>query len=389
MSVAKHLGSLRRKIKAWGTQRGATQTDADSSDVSWPHPRGATFGWAGRDLSRWDLSGADLRGADLSGVDLHGADLSEANLEGAQLQGAYLAGANLQRANLRWAELSETNLGGARLNGADLTNARFLKADLRGANLSEVDLSGADFRGADLRHAHLRSASLTGADLRWAILVQAELTSANLTGCRIFGIAAWKLKLEGAIQQNLVITEGDPKITVDNLEIAQFVYLLLEHEKIREVIDTITAKVVLILGRFTPERKALLDALREELRKSEHNYVPIVFDFDKPASRTTDETITLLARMARFVIVDISDAKSVLQELRAIVPNTPNIPVQPIITASQDEPGMFDFFHHFPWFLKVQRYDTPDELIAAIGDRVIGPAEAKVRELRGTIQPWP
>jgi hypothetical protein len=46
----------------------------------------------------------------------------------------------------------------------------------------------------------------------------------------------------------------------------------------------------------------------------------VVFDFEKPTNRTTDETITLLARMARFVIADISDAKSVLQELRAIVP---------------------------------------------------------------------
>jgi hypothetical protein len=82
---------------------------------------------------------------------------------------------------------------------------------------------------------------------------------------------------------------------------------------------------VLILGRFADERKALLDALRDELRK--RDYLPILFDFDKPASRTTDATITLLARLARFVIADISDAKSVLQELRAIVLELPYGPV--------------------------------------------------------------
>ena len=44
--------------------------------------------------------------------------------------------------------------------------------------------------------------------------------------------------------------------------------------------------------------------------------------------------------MARFVIADISDAKSVLQELRAIVPDVPSVPVQAIILETQAEPGM-------------------------------------------------
>jgi len=67
------------------------------------------------------------------------------------------------------------------------------------------------------------------------------------------------------------------------LEVAQFVYLLVNNQRIRHVIDTITSKIVLILGRFTHERKAVLDALRDELRK--RDYLPILFDFDKPASR--------------------------------------------------------------------------------------------------------
>ena len=101
-------------------------------------------------------------------------------------------------------------------------------------------------------------------------------------------------------------------------------------------------KAVLILGRLTDERKEVLDALRDELRK--RDYLPILFDFDKPTSRTTDETITLLACVARFVIADVPDAKSVLQELRAIVPDLPSVPVQPVIIASQEESGMFDFY---------------------------------------------
>ena len=156
---------------------------------------------------------------------------------------------------------------------------------------------------------------------------------------------------------------------------------MLNNQKIRNVIDTITSKAVLILGRFTDERKAVLDALREELRK--RDYLPILFDFEKPRSLDTDETITLLARMARFVVADISDAKSVLQELRAIVPDLPSVPVQPIIFARQEEPGMFDFYRNRPSFLTVYRYADQEQLLADLGEKVIRPAELKVMELRG------
>jgi hypothetical protein len=83
-------------------------------------------------------------------------------------------------------------------------------------------------------------------------LIIANLTDADLTGCRVYGISAWDLKLEGAKQRDLVITApGQPEITVDNIEVAQFIYLLLHNKKISNVIDTITSKVVLILGRFS------------------------------------------------------------------------------------------------------------------------------------------
>ena len=229
-------------------------------------------------------------------------------------------------------------------------------------------------KNADTR-PNLVEANLGGADLSRAQLVDTDLTDADLTGCRVYGVSAWNLKLDRAKQQSLVITsEDEPEITVDNIEVAH-------NQKIRDVIDTITSKAVLILGRFTDERKAVLDALREELRK--RDYLPILFDFEKPRSRDTDEAITLLARMARFVIADISDAKAVLQELRAIVPDLPSVPVQPIILAIQEEPGMFDFYRNRPSFLTVHRYADQEQLLAELGDKVIRPAELKVLELRG------
>ena len=177
-------------------------------------------------------------------------------------------------------------------------------------------------------------------------MVEADLRDADLSGSYVFGISAWNVTLsERTQQQALVVTAFDELVlTTDNLEVAQFLHLLLHNEKLQRVIDTITSKVVLILGRFSPERKVVLDALRDELRT--RNYVPVVFDFEKPRSGTTINTVMLLARMARFVIADISDAKSVLQELQAIVPSSPKLPVLPIIVAGQKEPGMFDSSRH-------------------------------------------
>jgi hypothetical protein len=107
-----------------------------------------------------------------------------------------------------------------------------------------------------------------GASLRAATLVGTDLTDADLTGCYVFGVSAWGLKLERAKQQNLIITGfNEPAITVDDIEVAQFIYLMLNNQKVRNVIDTINSKAVLILGRFTADRKKVLDALREELRR--------------------------------------------------------------------------------------------------------------------------
>jgi hypothetical protein len=181
-----------------------------------------------------------------------------------------------------------------------------------------------------------------------------------------------------------VLDDSDkPLIQVDRLELAQFIYLLLNNSEIRHVIDSITSKVVLILGRFTQERKAVLDGLREALRA--RNYVPILFDFDKPSNRDITETVSTLAHMAKFVIADITDAKSIPQELMAIVPALPSVPVQPLLLKSQREYGMFQHFTRFPWVLPVVLYESSDDLLRSIEEKVICPAEAKVKEITGEV----
>jgi hypothetical protein len=270
------------------------------------------------------------------------------------------------------------NLNGANLNQANLSRANLLVADLRGADLSMADLSSANLHRADLRGADLR-----GADLRFATLTETNLTEANLKDGWIYGISAWGLNLEGSIQTGLTITPpGEPTITVDNLEVAQFIYLLLNNEKIREVIDTIARKVVLILGRFIPERKAILDAIREVLRQ--HDYLPVLFDFDKPATRDLTETVRTLAHLSRFVIADITEPRSIPHELATIVPDLA-VPIQPLLLkGSTGEYGMFQDFRSrgkYHWVLAVHHYNAIEDLLESFKDKVIKPAEEKAKEL--------
>ncbi len=286
------------------------------------------------------------------------------NLSGADLSGADLFKANLFRANLFQADLSGANLSGAILNGSDIQWANLRGANLRGANLMGAYLFDADLSGATLSGAILDRASLIGTNLE----------GADLTDCRVYGISVWDVKLEGANQKNLIITPfGTPTLTVDDLEVAQFIYLLLNNQKIKNVVDTITSKAVLILGRFTEERKKVLESIREELRQ--RGYLPILFDFEPSASRDLTETVTLLARMARFIIVDLTDSKAVPHELSSIIPDLPSVPVQPIILSSRRVYKMYEHWAEYPWVLEIQKYKGMDDLLADIPAKVIDPAE--------------
>jgi uncharacterized protein YjbI with pentapeptide repeats len=365
-----------------------------------------------------DLRAANLRVADLHGANLHELDLSEANLFSAnlvnanffmtnlrraelptadasdatfgmaKLDGGDLRRAKLFRANFHYASLIEANLNGADLSHANLTEANLCKASLSGANLMEADLSRAKLCEANLRGANLSGARLIGTDLTRANATQADLTrallihtkfqQADITACRVYGTSAWDVDLTDAVQKNLIITPvNELTIQVDRLDVAQFIYLLLNNAGIRHVIDTMTSKVVLILGRFTPERKVVLDAVRAAVRN--RGYLPILFDWQKPTTRDITETVSTLAHMARFVIADITDAKSIPQELMAIVPSLPSVPVQPLLLASQHEYGMFEHFKRYQWVLPVALYDNQEELLRTLKEKVIAPAEKRLQ----------
>jgi uncharacterized protein YjbI with pentapeptide repeats len=327
----------------------------------------------------WRKRHAGLHFPDLTGANLARVNLSGANLEAAILSEADLTETDLSGANLSFALLHDTNLSGALLHGANLSGT-----SLWGANLSNANLSGANLHRADLSSTNLFRANLSGASLFMAVLVETNLREAILTNCSVYGISVWDVLIEGARQDNLVITYGkQPRITVDNLKVAQFIYLLLNNKEIRDVIDTITSKVVLILGRFTSERKAVLNALRDELRRQ--NYLPVVFDFEKPASRDLTETVSTLAHLARFIIVDLTDPSSAPHEVATIIPQC-IVPVQPLLFQNDAKPrheyAMFqDLIARYHWVLPTHKYQDTRSLLANLKELIIEPAEQKAQEL--------
>jgi hypothetical protein len=313
-----------------------------------------------------------------------GANLCEANLNEALLSGAEFYYANLGKATLMKANLSNAILTYAWLNNADLSNADLggsflVNASLREANLSNAYLKGANFSDADLSDANLNHANLSG-----AILVGTNLTRANLTNCFVYGISCWDVVLEQTKQLNLVITPPrQPTITVDNLKVAQFLYLLLNNEEIRDVLNSVMERGVLLLGRFSDGGLDLLQAIAAKLR--DMKYLPILFDFERPINRNFTETVKILVGLSRFVIVDLSGS-SVPQDLYATIPHF-KIPFVPIIEKGRKLYSMFPDLAEYPWVLKpVVEFESKEQLMELLPSMVIKPAEERFRERKKLLE---
>ena len=409
MADQSHLDVLKEGVEAWNAWR--RRNPSMHPDLSGANLRGASLFMAylsetdlsGADLSKANLERANLRGANLRGARLNGASLIEANLRGANLRGAKLNGANLERANLRGANLTEVYFSKAHLTEAHLTEAHLTEAHLTEANLTDAMLSRANLERANLTRANLRGANLfkaklteanltdadlseanlTEANLQYCILVRANLQGSMLTNCRIYGISAWDLMLSKQTEQsNLVISpgEGNTFATVDDLEVAQFIYLLFDNRKLRNIIQTMSSTAVLILGNFAPERMEILQAIRERLR--DNGYLPILFDFEGPENRNLIDTVTTVARLVRFVIADLTQPRSVPAELGAIVPTIESLPVQPMIEEPEEPYGMFSDLVVRHSILKVHHYKDLGHLLESFDDEIIAPAEDKFAELK-------
>jgi hypothetical protein len=211
--------------------------------------------------------------------------------------------------------------------------------------------------------------------------VETNFEEANLEGCAIYGISAWELNLGGARQINLRITpENEPAIIVDNLEVAQFLYLHLHNTYIRDVVGTIGKKIVLIVGAFSGERLEALEAMREVLRQ--HHYLPVFLACAADDVPAKPETIELLAQLARFVLVDVTEAGSALGIADDIICHV-TVPLQPIAwrPAMQSDEVLWADHLQTDALLPTYHYADVKALGASLYTDCLLPAEAKAKEM--------
>jgi uncharacterized protein YjbI with pentapeptide repeats len=333
------------------------------------------------DLSQADLSRATLFKANLSQADMAGANLNGADLTGAFLIRANLSGASLLQACMKGANLGQASLFRAKLVGAVLCQASFFKADLSEADLSEANLEEANFQEAVLERTNLRSANAANANFCFATLLRTNLENAVLDNCAVYGTSLWDVNLTESRQRDLdIMPAQQPVLSVDSLQTAQLVGMLLHHEKARYEVFSITLNTVLVIGRFPSERKPVLESIKEALRRGD--YSPLVLDFDLPGSGDKNEIVKTLGRMSRFVIADLTDDRRIAETLDAVVHFLPSIPIQPIGQKGREQGVVDSHYHKYRWVLPFWPFTDPDDLAKKIGREVIAPAEQKAAEIR-------
>lgn len=74
----------------------------------------------------------------------------------------------------------------------------------------------------------------------------------------VYGASTWDATLDGTYQRDLRVWDGQPgtstSLSVDRLDLAQLVYLMMDRRRVADLIDSLALKFVLVLGRFSEER---------------------------------------------------------------------------------------------------------------------------------------
>ena len=322
------------------------------------------------------------------------------------LQGANLSNIDLNDMNLRSVVLREAELSGSRLTDVDLTHS-----DLQGVRGFDTDLSSAvlehcDLRGAWLNHANLADANLSSARLAGALLTdcslnRADLTGTDLRGVYMWGCSYWGVRLDDTTRQSdirittdfdwvefaMTTASGrrrrairDFDITIDDLRVADFMWQIKDYpERVADMINAATGKLVLLLGRFTGPQRDILDAVIAPAL-GQRGYIPMVFDFQPPRNRDVIESVAILAGLSRFVIADLTDAQSTPLESQLLAPMLA-IPFFPVVRRGHRVFSMFkDLQRKYPWVQAPQIYRGGKHLTEMLKTTIIPAAEAEAKK---------
>ncbi|QOR36315.1 pentapeptide repeat-containing protein [Clostridium sp. 'deep sea'] len=306
------------------------------------------------------------------------------------LEGYNFDETNFSEATMRDGTFLDCTFGYASMNFIDVCyanfiNCKFKNVRMRVSKLGSTTFENCSFESVDFSYCSAKetkflNCKLVNCNMSYINFVKTDFSNSSLLNCRVYGISSWDLVLKNTIQRDLIITDNEDEnpITVDNIEMAQFLYLIINNANLRFVLETLTTKTVLILGRFTQKRITILRKIKSELRK--YNYVPILYDFNGPSTIDITETVQVLASMSKYIIADLTDAKSIGHELKTIVPNNPSVIVQPLILEGEREYSMFEHFTKFPWVLGIKKYK--DESIIKVIEIAVEDCNRKRQELQ-------
>ena len=361
----------------------ATLNDAHLKGASLKRAIGLRLYGVGADLSHAYLGQSWFPNAQLTNANLSTSNLEHAVLRSADLKNANVSGANLQGADIALASFESANLEGSYLNTAIALGANFNDANLQGASLYATQLMGAKFVQAKLRSAaltlanlsscDLTSADLQGAKLDGANLCQANLTRTNVSGCYAYGISVWDANLTATIQEDIVLwpppssSPASARIAVGDISTAQLIYMVQYNGELRRILAGLQSNMILLLGRFNPIGLALLYAVRDGL--SQMGFLPQLFQFEPIPGQTRMETIAAMAHLARFVIADVTDAKSVPAELERISHQLSRLPIQLLLDESDHLFGMSDDLQMSD-SIYLSRYSSAEQLVASLPEMV-------------------
>lgn len=263
--------------------------------------------------------------------ELVGPDFSYADLTGADFLSAKLMNSDFEGSIIKDTKFHASLIMGSNFKNSIVNNSSFLSANLWGSNFNSAIIRDSDFNGCNLSNV--------------------DLSNAEISNCYIYGISAWEIKRNDSTKtNNLIITRRFSKgaeINVDDIELAQFISLIMDNKKISNLINSMRTKSVLILGSFNNKTKLVLDRIKEVLPN--YNLIPIVFDFIPSEKQDLIETVKTIALLSSFVIVDLSIPAGQLHELASIVRET-YIPFATIADKDSKQTIMLNEFRHQYWF---------------------------------------